>query len=68
MTIEQAFAHLIETTNFKETCKQKNGLGAKYRVYKGRFLKGELHELAMVALLLEHNYKITAEPSRRKSF
>lgn len=67
MTIQQAFAHLIETTGFKETCKQKSGLGAKYRVYKGRFNKGTLHELAMVAILLENGYKITAEVPKNKA-
>lgn len=66
MTIEQAFAELIETLEFKEICKEKKGKGAKYRVYKGRFLKGGLHELAMVAILLEHGYKIIVDLPNKK--
>jgi hypothetical protein len=61
MTISEAFKKLIESSEYKEICKEKKGKGAKYRVYKGRFIKGELHELAMVALLMDHGYKITVK-------
>lgn len=66
MTIEQAFGHLIETNVYKDICKEKQGKGAKYRVYKGRYLKGELHALAMVAFLIDHDYIIKVESRKKK--
>lgn len=66
MTISQAFGLLIETIPFKEICKEKKGKGAKYRVYKGRYLRNELHELAMLPFLLDHGYTVTVSLPKKK--
>lgn len=58
MTIEKAFAELLETTAFKDACKQRDGIGGKYRTYKARFAAGELRSGAMVETLLSFGYKV----------
>lgn len=66
MTIKEAFADLLETSIYKTICKQKDAQGAKYRVYKGRYYKDNLKDLAMVAFLLEHGYSITVGLPKKK--
>ena len=67
MTIKEAFAELIETAAFQTACKEKQGNGAKLRVYKGRFLKDELQELAMVSMLMDFGYSITVQTPKKKA-
>jgi hypothetical protein len=40
--------------------------GKKYRVYAGRFNKGELKAGAIVEILLENGYEVKANKVRKK--
>ncbi len=66
MTLEQAFAELIESVEFKEIAKLKNSLGGKYRTYLTRYRNGALKSGAIVELLEAHGYEIKANKVVRK--
>ncbi len=58
MTLQEAMSELLNSSSFADIAKQKNNKGSKYRVMRSRFNKGELDALAMVNLLIEHDYII----------
>lgn len=74
MTIEKAFEQLINTQEYKDICKQRDGVGSKYRTYRTRFnnmlneAKGirELKAGAIVEMLIAHGYTITANRAVKK--
>jgi len=58
MTIQEAYNELLHSEDFTSIAKQKTPEGARYRVMKGRFLKGEIDNLAMVRMLIKHGYVV----------
>lgn len=76
MSIVDAFEELIESDEYKNICKQRNGIGGKYRTYRIRFNnivnkktgERELKAGAMVEILIANGYTVTAHKivSKRK--
>lgn len=58
MTIQKAFAELVNSAEFKEACKEVKGFGSKCRVYLSRYNNGKLALGAMVETLLSFGYKV----------
>lgn len=66
MTLNEAFEDLIGSETFKELAKQRDSLGNKYRIYVGRYKKGELKAGAIVEILLENGYEVKANRAKKK--
>lgn len=66
MTLDQAFIHFCESSEFKEIARQKTALGSKYRVYLRRFRNGELKSGAIVEILLANGYEVKANKVIKK--
>lgn len=65
MTIIKAFDEFIMSVDFKNIARINDSLGSKYRVYLGRFKKGILKTGAMVEILLENGYEISANRAKK---
>lgn len=61
MTLEKAFEELITTEEFKAVAKQTSSHGSRYRMYLLRYKKGELKAGALVEILIENGYEVTAK-------
>lgn len=66
MTLNEAFIDFTQSEHYKETVKQSNSLGGKYRGYLSRFNSGALKSGAIVELLLANGYTITAGKVEKK--
>lgn len=66
MTLEQAFEQLSNSEEFKEISRQKTSEGGKYRSYLSLYQKGELKSGALVGILLNHGYTITANKAVKR--
>ncbi|WP_026769602.1 hypothetical protein [Asinibacterium sp. OR53] len=58
MELKEAIEHLIGSEQFKAKAKQKNGEGAKYRMFLARHKKDELKNGAVIDFLLDHSYRV----------
>ena len=61
LSLTQAFEELCNSEEFRAIAKEKNSLGGKYRMYLSRYQAGDLKTGALVDLLVEHGYTITAK-------
>jgi hypothetical protein len=68
MTLEEAMSELINSSEFNEIAKEKEGKGSKYRVMRLRYNRGELKAIAMTELLIHHGYIISvSRPKKQKN-
>ena len=67
MEIASAFKELIDSPEYKEICKQRDGPGGKYRSYKARSKAGTLGSGAMVELLIANGYEVTANKATKRT-
>ncbi len=68
MELKEAIEHLINSEDFKNLAKQKNGIGGKYRMFLTRFKNGELKNGAAFDFLIEHGYKIEIKKPKSGKF
>jgi len=66
MTLQEAFIHFTESSDFKDVAKLDNAQGAKYRIYLSRFKADKLRSGAIVELLIANGYEIKANKVTKK--
>jgi hypothetical protein len=66
MTLTEAFTQFIQSEDFKTIAKKQDSEGKKYRIYAGRFKRGELKAGAITELLLANGYEIKAKKVTKK--
>lgn len=66
MEVKDAILELINSIEYLEICKQRDGIGGKYRSYKARAIAGTLGTGAISDLLVLHGYEITANKTVKK--
>jgi hypothetical protein len=66
MTLNEAFTHFTETSEFRDAAKKKDSLGGKYRIYLKRFREGNLKAGAIVELLITNGYEVKADRVHKK--
>jgi hypothetical protein len=66
MTLNEAFSQFINSPEFKEIARSQDSRGKKYRVYAGRFNKGELGAGAIVEILIANGYEVKANKAKKK--
>jgi hypothetical protein len=66
MTLNEAFIHFTESTDFKNISKEKSSAGGKFRLYLSRFRSGKLKTGAIVEFLIEQGYEIKANKATKK--
>ena len=60
MTLNEAFIHFTESTDFRNISKEKGSNGGKLRLYLSRFRAGKLKAGAIAEILIEYGYEIKA--------
>lgn len=66
MTLNEAFTELINSDEFKNIAKKKDGIGGKYRSYLSRFNRGLLKTGALAEILVANGYEVSAKKAVKK--